>query len=265
MTASELQRQTDAATAYQNLFVPALFQEWAPRVCSAARLKAGDRVLDVACGTGVLAREAAARIGPGGRVTGLDLNPGILAVAQRMAPDIEWRLGDASSLPFEASGFDAVVSQFGLMFFPDRVGALREMMRVLAPGGRLAVAVWDALENTPGYAAEVSLVERMAGSGAADALRFPFALGDPAMLIELCSAAGVSGAGVTTHTGTGRFPSIRTMVEAELRGWLPLVGIKLEDELIERILTEAETALAPYRQADGTVAFETPVHIITAG
>jgi SAM-dependent methyltransferase len=265
MSATELQRQTEAATAYQNLFVPALFQEWAPRVGSAARLKPGDRVLDVACGTGVLAREAAARVGPTGRVTGLDLNPGMLAVAERMAPDIRWRQGDAGNLPFQASWFDAVVSQFGLMFFPDRVGAIREMARVLAPGGRLAVAVWDSLDRTPAYAAEVALLERMAGPAAADALRFPFVLGDTGKLIELFSAAEFSAVAVSTHTGTGRFPSIRVMIEADLRGWLPLVGITLEDELIERILAEAETALAPYRLADGTVGFETPAHIVAAG
>ena len=265
MSDTEFQRQVEAATAFETLFVPALFQEWAPRVSASARLRAGDRVLDVACGTGVLAREARVRVGPGGSVTGLDLNPGMLAVAERLAPDIRWRQGDAGNLPFQSSAFDVVVSQFGLMFFSDRIGAIREMARVLAPAGRLAVAVWDSLERTPAYAAEVALVERMAGPDPAAALRFPFSLGDTTQLRELFSAAGFSAAVVSTYTGTGRFPSIRTMIEADLRGWLPLVGINLEDELIERILAEAETALAPYRQADGTVAFGTPAHIVAAG
>jgi SAM-dependent methyltransferase len=265
MSETEFQRQIEAATAFETLFVPALFQEWAPRVSAAARLKAGDRVLDVACGTGVLAREARVRVGPGGSVTGLDLNPGMLAVAERLAPEIRWRQGDAGNLPFQASSFDVVVSQFGLMFFPDRVGAIREMARVLTPAGRLAVAVWDSLERTPAYAAEVALVERMAGPDAAAALRFPFCLGDTGQLAELFSAAGFPAAVVSTHTGTGHFPSIRIMVEADLRGWLPLVGITLENGLIEDILGQAETALAPYRQADGTVAFDAPAHIVAAG
>ncbi|HET9514116.1 MAG TPA: methyltransferase domain-containing protein [Gemmatimonadales bacterium] len=265
MSANELQRQVDGATAFESLFVPALFQEWAPRVCSAAKLRAGDRVLDVACGTGVVAREAAERVGPAGSVTGLDLNPGMLAVAKRLRPDIVWRQGDAGSLPFADDAFDAVVSQFGLMFFADRVGAIREMVRVLTPGGRLAVAVWDSLDRTPAYAAEVALLERMAGPAAADALRFPFCLGDTGQLAGLFSAAGLPDAVITSHMGTGRFPSIRTMIEADLRGWLPLVGITLEDELLERILAEAETALAPYRLANGTVAFESPAHIVSAG
>jgi ubiquinone/menaquinone biosynthesis C-methylase UbiE len=121
-----------------------LFEEWAPRVCKAAALLPGNKILDVACGTGVLAREAARCVQPGGMVTGLDRNEVMLTVARRVAPGIEWRQGRAEALPFPDGSFDAVVSQFGLMFFEDREGALREMWRVLKPGGRLAVAVGRA-------------------------------------------------------------------------------------------------------------------------
>jgi ubiquinone/menaquinone biosynthesis C-methylase UbiE len=95
MPTSALQAQIDAATAYEEFFVPALFQEWAPRVVVAAQLQPGQRALDVACGTGVLAREAAARVGAAGTVVGLDPNPGMLTVAKRRAPDVEWREGTA--------------------------------------------------------------------------------------------------------------------------------------------------------------------------
>jgi ubiquinone/menaquinone biosynthesis C-methylase UbiE len=98
-------------------------------------------VLDVACGTGVVAREAARRVGPAGAVAGLDRNEGMLAVARRMAPGIAWRHGLAEALPFPDGAFDAVICQFGLMFFEDRGKALGEMWRALRPGGRLAVAV----------------------------------------------------------------------------------------------------------------------------
>jgi ubiquinone/menaquinone biosynthesis C-methylase UbiE len=87
-------------------------------------------VLDVACGTGILASEASARVGPNGYVAGVDPNPGMLAVAARIAPSIEWRKGTAELLPYPDQSFDAVVSQFGLMFFIDRHQALREMLRV---------------------------------------------------------------------------------------------------------------------------------------
>jgi SAM-dependent methyltransferase len=168
-----------AADIYEEFFVPALFAAWPGPVADAAGIGPGQKVLDVACGTGVLAREAASRVRPGGTVTGLDRNDGMLAVARRKAPEIEWRQGEAEALPFPDGRFDAVVSQFGLMFFEDRVLALAEMWRVLGPGGRLAVAVWDALERTPGYAAMTALLQRLFGARIADALRAPYCLGDP--------------------------------------------------------------------------------------
>jgi len=142
------QLSDDTAVAYERDFVPAIFAQWPPKLAEIAAIAPGDRVLDVGCGTGVLAREAAARVGPSGRVTGLDLNPGMLAVARRLRPEIDWRQGDALDLPFADHAFDVVVSQFALMFFPDRPLALREMWRVLAAGGRLAVAVCAPLAET---------------------------------------------------------------------------------------------------------------------
>ena len=157
MTDHTFRRELDAATGYQELLVPALMEEWAPQVADAAGIRPGDRVLDVACGTGVLTREAAIRAGPTGAVTGLDLSPEMLAVAARLSPALRWQQGSAEALPFADHSFDAVVSQFGLMFFPDPVAGLREMMRVLALGGRLAVAVWGSLADTPAYAAETDV------------------------------------------------------------------------------------------------------------
>ncbi len=262
MSSSELQAQIDAADAYEGLFVPALFQAWAPRVVAAAGIQPRQRVLDVACGTGVLARAALAAVGSGGSVAGLDPNPGMLAVAARLAPEIEWRRGAAEALPYADRCFDAVVSQFGLMFFGDRRLAIREMLRVLAPGGRLAAAVWDSLDNTPAYAAEVALLERLAGRRAAEALRAPFALGDREGLAALFRDAGATAVTATTHQGTARFPGIRAMVEADLRGWLPVMGVPLSEDQIGRILEEAEHALGRYVVADGRVAFAAPGHIV---
>jgi SAM-dependent methyltransferase len=257
------QAQIDAATAYENLFVPALFQEWAPRVVAAAVVARGERVLDVACGTGVLAREAARHVGEASLVAGVDPSAGMLAVASSIAPRIEWSRGTAEALPYPVAAFDAVVSQFGLMFFADRAQALREMLRVLKPGGRMAVAVWDSLEHTPAYAATVDLLEHSAGTRAADPLRAPFALGDRAELLALFQSAGAKAPAVTTHRGTARFPSLRTMMEAELRGWLPVMGVVLEESKIEQILAEAELALHEFVTADGRAEFEMPGHIAT--
>jgi SAM-dependent methyltransferase len=264
MTGPAVRRDADAATGYQDLLVPALMQEWAPRVADAAAIQPGDRVLDVACGTGVLTREAARRAGPAG-VVGLDLSPAMLAVAARLNPTLRWQQGSGDALPFPDQSFDAVVSQFGLMFFPDPGAGLREMRRVLAPGGRLAVAVWGSLADTPAYDAEVELVERLAGKAAGDALRAPFVLGDPARLAQLCAAAGFTDALVTLQPGRGHFPSIRTMVEVDVRDWLRIVGITLDEALIERILREAETDLPPYLTIDSSgVGFDSPAVVASA-
>ena len=157
--------------------------------------------------------------GGGGSVTGLDRNEGMLAMARRIAPAVEWKAGRAEQLPFPDASFDAVVSQFGLMFFDDRVQALREMRRVLKPGGRLAVAVWDRLENSPGYAAMAGLLERLFGRRIASELHAPFALGDPEALRALFAEAGLGEAKVATHAGTARFPSIEAWVRTDVKGW----------------------------------------------
>lgn len=264
MSEPTLQTQIDAAHVYEALFVPALFGQWAPKVADAAYIQPGQRVLDVGCGTGILAREIASRVGSVGRVVGIDPSPGMLAVAKQLAPTVEWREGVAESLPFPEQSFDAVVSQFALMFFTDRRQALREMLRVLAPGGRLAVAVWDSLDNIPAYASEVALLERMAGRQAADALRAPFMLGNRKDLAALFSEAGAAAADITTHHGTAQFPSIRTMVEADLRGWLPVMGVILTEDQIARILQEAEHALSSYATANGQAAFDLSAHFVTA-
>lgn len=263
MSASETgQISRNAAEVYEEFFLPALFEQWADRVADAAGIQPGQRVLDVACGTGVLARAVAARVGPAGTVAGVDLNDGMLAVARRKAPTIEWTQGRAEALPLENDRFDAVVSQFGLMFFDDRHAALREMVRVLRPGGRLSVAVWDALERTPGYAAMTDLLLRLFGDDVANALRAPFVLGDPQLLQTLFAEAGIPQARVVTRDGTARFPSIRSWVYTDIKGWT--LADALDDAQFELLLEEAERVLRPFVTADGTVAFSAPAHIVTA-
>lgn len=252
------------ADIYDDQFVPALFRPWGPVLCDKAALGPGQRVLDVACGTGALTLAAAERVTPGGVVVGLDANPQMLAVARRKHPGPEWLHGRAEALPFADAGFDAVLSQFGLMFFDDRVAALREMWRVLRPGGRLVVAVCDALELSPGYAALASLLDRLFGSAVADAFRAPFALGDQARLKSLCDEAGISDATVGRHQGTVRFASIDALVSTE-RACVWTLGGLLDDQQFERLLVEARRALEPFVDADGRIAFAMPALLINAG
>jgi SAM-dependent methyltransferase len=250
-----------AAEVYEEFFLPALFSQWAGRVSDAAQLAPGQKVLDVACGTGVLACEAAKRIEPGGAVIGLDCNDGMLAVARRKASDIDWRLGWAEALPFPNESFNAVVSQFGLMFFKDRIAALQETWRVLRPDGILAVAVWDRIEHTPGYAAMATLLQRLFGDRIANELRTPFLLGDPETLRSLFAQAGIVGVDICTSLGTARFPSIESWVRTDVKGWT--LADLIDDAQYRLLLLEAEPALQPYTRADGMVAFDAPAHIVT--
>ena len=251
------------AQVYEEFFVPALFQQWGRIIADMARVAPGQRLLDVACGTGVLACAAAERVGPNGAVTGLDPNDEMLAVARGKSARIEWKNGHAESLPFADASFDRVASQFGLMFFEDRAAGLREMMRVLRPGGRLAVAVCDALDHSPGYAVLAELLQRLFGATVADAFRAPFALGDRKQLRSLCEQAGIRNAQVARADGTVRFKSIEQLVATE-RACVWTLGGLLDDSQFGRLLEEAEESLQPFVGADGTVAFEMPALVITA-
>jgi SAM-dependent methyltransferase len=251
-----------AAEVYDEFFLPALFQEWTDQVVEAAQIGPGQTVLDVACGTGVLAQTAAERVGLSGSVVGLDINEGMLAVAQRKSPDIEWRHGQAESMPFPNHCFDAVISQFGLMFFEDRRAAVWEMVRVLRPGGRLSVAVWDSLDNTPGYASVTSLLQRLFGDEAADALRAPYVLGDIQVLRSLFSGVGLSDVSIETHQGTARFLSLDSWMYTDVKGWT--LADVLDDDQFDLLREEAEQELQPFVGQDGTITFSAPAHIVTA-
>lgn len=259
---SQGQVSKSAADIYEEFFVPALFGQWAERVADLAELGPGERVLDVACGTGALTREAAGRVAPDGTVIGLDCNPGMLEVARRKAPEIDWREGQAEALPFDDASFDAVVSQFGLMFFADRTVALGEMWRVLAPRGKLTVAVCGPLDESPGYVDLVALLERLFGARVADEMRAPFVLGDAGKLERLAAKAGIPGAEVRVLTGTARFPSIAAWMHTDVKGWT--LGDMIDDAQYARLVRDAEEALGGYVQLDGSVRFAFPAHVVVS-
>lgn len=260
MSDSTLRAQIEAARAYDGLFVPALFGQWAARVADAAALCAGESALDVACGTGALTREMSGRLGAGAKASGLDANPGMIAVAREHVPGADWRIGVAEELPYADNAFDAVLCQFGLMFFDDRMRAVREMMRVLMPGGRLVVAVWDDIGRNSAFAAEADLLGREAGADAADAVRAPFSIGGKERVPALLTEAGAQEVAAERIDGTARFADVRTMVEAEVRGWLPLAGVVLDEPTIGRVLEAAPQALAPWVTDDGRV--EAPLSVV---
>ncbi len=254
------QVNTRAAEIYDEFFLPALFGPWAGRVAGAAQLR--QRVLDVACGTGVLSRAAASAVEPGGSVVGVDINPGMLAVAGRKAPHIRWEAAPAESLPFDDDAFDRVVSQFGLMFFGQREQAVAEMLRVLRPGGRLVVAVWASLDDTPGYAAITVLLQRLFGAEVADELRAPYSLGDPAALRDLFAGAGADDPRVETLAGTARFPSLESWIYTDIKGWT--LADRIDERQYETLQREAPAALSRFVAPDGSVRFDSPAHLVIA-
>jgi ubiquinone/menaquinone biosynthesis C-methylase UbiE len=261
MDTSTGQVNRDAASVYDEFFVPALFAEWAPRVADTLEPIADGLVLDVACGTGVLGRELARRVGPA-RVCGVDCNQGMLAVLGRLAPEVDRRLARAEKLPFESGTCAAVGCQFGLMFFEDRVAALSEMWRVLAPGGRLAVAVWGALADTPGYDVMAKLLHSLFGEAIASQLRAPFCLGDRRALAELFESARIPRPQLRTIVGRARFPSIEAWIHTDVRGWT--LADRIDDQEYALLKREAPSALAAHALQDGSVEFASPAHIISA-
>lgn len=193
-----------AAENYQRHFVPAIATPVSVGLLATADLQPGERVLDVACGTGIIARLAAEQVGPTGSVTAVDLAPDMIEVARATpaptAPVIEWHVGDATSLPFPDGSYDVVTCQMGLMFMPDRSQAVAEMRRVLAPRGRVVV-------NTPGTIQptfelmEQAIVEHISAD-LGGFVRAVFSMHDPDVVAALLREAGLTDVTATVSTVT---------------------------------------------------------------
>jgi SAM-dependent methyltransferase len=180
-------RQPNFAEAYERFVVPAIFDRYARDLIERARpIGPAARVLDLGCGTGIVARLLRERLGGAARITGLDVSAPMLAVARSIVPEIDWREGDAMALPFPDGAFELVLCQEMLQFTPDRAKAVREMRRVLAPGGRLLLSTWRSRRECPLHEAAGQVAERHLGTP--DERRF--ALGDGDALAALLVEAG---------------------------------------------------------------------------
>ncbi len=195
------------AENYERFFVPVIGAPVAADLIEIAALRPGERVLDVACGTGIVTRLAAERVGPSGTAAGLDVNPGMLAVARESTPpgrSITWYESSAESMPLADEGFDVVLCGMGLQFFPERLAALREILRVLAPGGRLVA-------NLPGPAPPLFgiMADALARHVSPESARFVhvvFALHDVGTLQGLATEAGFHDVTVRSAVKTLRLP-----------------------------------------------------------
>jgi ubiquinone/menaquinone biosynthesis C-methylase UbiE len=257
----------NAAEVYGRHLVPAMFASWAPLLIEDADLRSGEQVLDVACGTGVLTRLAAERVGKTGRVVGLDLNAGMLSVARSSSPftgaAIEWCEASALAMPLPSASFDVVLCQQGLQQCPDRPTAVAEMHRVLHTSGRMVASVWGKLERSPGMAALVEALEKHVSVAAANNRRAPFALSDAAELNSLIVHVGFRDVSVKTLVGTARFPSIAKFVEYQLAA-TPLSTLGgISDDTFDAVIYDVSTVLRAY-VTDGSLTFPMEAHVVTA-
>ena len=241
----------EAAEAYETAFVPAFFAQWAPILCDAAGITPGQMVLDVACGTGIVARTAADRVGPGGNVVGVDLNEAMLAVARQVRPDVDSARPTHQRSPSRSGSFDTVLSQMALMFFANRAASLREMARVTAHSGTVAVLVPGRLEHQESFSRFVEMASRHAGAQARSLLTAYFGCGDLDQLTSLLEAAGLQITTARTETGTYRAPSVDAFVTTEVES-TPLVE-RISEEIYRLIRAHAHDVLAPFTTADGRV------------
>lgn len=241
---------TSAAEFYDTVLVPEVFRPWAELMVHKARVQNGMRTLDVACGTGVVARCAARYCGPDGRSSGVDIDPAMIKVATaasfREGLDVDYRCASADELPFGADSFDVAFCLHGLQYFPDKQHALTELRRVMRPGARLVAVVWTEMETCAGNWAMITALERR-GVDAKD-MRKPFALADVAALRTLVEQAGFADVTVEVTRRLARFESVKAFVESVAKGAPSsrLALAKVPPPQWQDFLADVEAQLAPW-------------------
>lgn len=250
---------------YEQWLVGPLFRPWAEAILEDVALARGRRVLDIACGTGIVARLAKERLGDSGCVVGVDLNPQMLAVARSVAPGIDWREGSATALPLrDGEQFDAVICQQGLQFFPDKPAAARQMRNALVPGGRLAVATWRPTAEIPLLHELHRVAERHLGAIVDQRHSF----GDAGPLEALLREAGIREVRVKTASRTIRitdapaFVRLNTMALVGMSPASKAMGDEERRRVSAAIATDSEKVLPRYTVAGG-LAFEISTNVAT--
>jgi len=265
--------QLDASTPelYERYLVPAITSVWATDLLDRISLRPKEAVLDIACGTGVVIRLAASRA-QGGRLVGLDLNSAMLSVARsavQTGTPIEWVEGSALDLPFPAKSFGVVLCQLGLQFFPDRPLALREMRRVLRPGGRVGLSVYSAIERTPAAYAFVQALDEHLGPDASRTKRAEHIFPDPEEVKSLLREAGFHNVDVTTVTKQVEFPSMLDYVRFQLIA-TPMAALLRDKSPPERdgailsMAADATSRIDPAMLKNGRLSFPQESHLAIA-
>jgi ubiquinone/menaquinone biosynthesis C-methylase UbiE len=249
---------TTAAEAYEKFLVPTLNPRVAAKAVEMASLHPGEHVLDVACGTGIAVRIAAPRVAPGGSVTGVDIDPAMLAVGRAVvaAPEgvtIDWRCAGVQAMPFENASFDVAICVQGLQYFPDSLGGLIEIRRTLKSGGRAVVAIWSALEDCKGQQALARALEHR--GVAVPTIYKAYSFGGSERLRALAGEAGFRDIEVQASSTTARFSSISDFVEAFASGSLSSRAAiaKVPEDERAAFLREVTADLKQYENGNGVV------------
>lgn len=251
---------------YERWLVGPLFRPWAEMALDELELSSGDRLLDIACGTGIVARVARERLGGARFIVGVDVSADMLAVARTVEPAVDWRRGNAGELPLRSGEtFDVVVCQQGLQFFPDKPAAAAQMRRALTKGGRLAVATWRPDDEIPFFRDLRRVAERHLGAIADQ--RYSF--GEAAPLEALLRDAGFHEVrsrivSRTTHFGEGvPFLHLNTMALVGMSSSAKELGDQERKRVVEAIVSESAPVLQPYTIGSG-LAFELSTNLATA-
>ena len=271
MSDGHWQLEGTAAVLFERYLVPAITAKWAEDLLDRAQPREGERVLDIACGTGVVARLAAKRMGRG-LVTGLDLNTTMLGVARRAPTEgaaITWIEGSALDLPFPADSFDMAFCQQGLQFFPDQRKALDETYRVLKGGGRAALSVYSRIERTPGANAFALALDDVVGKDASRIKRGEHSFDDVTQLEALLRSSGFKAVDVQTVEQTIVFPSVLDYVRFQLLATPMTVLLKDHTEsereaIISSIASKTTTLSSPAMLEGGRFTFPQEAYVAIA-
>lgn len=251
---------------YERWLAGPLFRPWAEITLDVVKLSPGDRILDVACGTGIVARVAKERLADGVQVVGIDVSPNMLAIARAVAPDIDWREGNANNLPLRnGEQFDVVVCQQGLQFFSDKPAAVAQMQRALIDNGRLAITTWRHDDEIPFFRELRRVAERHVGAIADQRHSF----GDAARLEALLREAGFHEVKSKTISHTirltdgGRFLLLNTMALVGMSAAGKGMAGEERSRIVEAIVGESDAVLQRYTENSET-AFDLRTNLATA-
>ncbi len=244
---------------YEQILVPAVYQMWTRFVVDEAEPNSGDKALDLACGTGIVTRLLAQKIGMMGEVTGMDNNSDMLTLARRVearspgSAPIDYDYGSATALPYKEERFDIITVQDGLAYFANRATAIQEMYRVMLPAGRLSIMSWREIEGSPAFYATAEVAQKYLGLDAANLIRQPFTACDADELRALMMRARFRRIEIDPVEGTAVFASVDDFVKSQVLGTGLVQYLAARGTGVGSFYADLQAALEPWTKLDGFI------------